>query len=203
MKKHLFLAIGISSLLFFSCKKDEETKTDDNNNNNSANTITDSRDGKVYKTVSISGQTWFAENLRYTGGTHYCYNGEDDSCASTTSGVFYDSLAATTACPSGWHLPSDAEFRLLEHNIGMSDADTALTGNRGDGTALKSGGSTGFNVSVYPGQINGTNSNSAGDQVNYWLTKGYSRQLRVSTSTINRYQYTYSVRKFCIRCIKD
>jgi uncharacterized protein (TIGR02145 family) len=140
--------------------------------NNSANTITDSRDGKVYKTVSISGQTWFAENLRYTGGTHYCYNGSNDSCASATSGVLYDSITALSACPSGWHLPSDAEFRLLEHNIGMSDVDTAMTGDRGDATPLKVGGSSGFNISVYPGLINGTTSFQGGTTANYWLTRG-------------------------------
>ncbi len=31
----------------------------------------------------------------------------------TTYGVLYNWVAATTACPTGWHLPSDAEWTIL------------------------------------------------------------------------------------------
>jgi uncharacterized protein (TIGR02145 family) len=49
----------------------------------------------------------------------YNYNGTDVATAKsqtnyTTYGVLYNWSAALTACPSGWHLPTDAELNTLE-----------------------------------------------------------------------------------------
>ena len=48
-----------------------------------------------------------------------------------TYGVLYNWNAALTACPTGWHLPSDAEWKQLEMYLGMSEAEANATECRG------------------------------------------------------------------------
>src|SRR5690554_3672892 len=99
--------------------------------------FTDPRDGNVYQTVSIGNQVWMAENLKYlpsvvgpatvseTTAYYYVYgyDGTDVTAAKatanyTTYGVLYNWPAAMNACPTGWHLPSDAEWTELTDYLG-------------------------------------------------------------------------------------
>ncbi len=120
------LLIGsiVSSVMLSSCKKDDnnggETKPE-------TGTFTDSRDNKTYKWVKIGNQVWMADNLAYTGSgivhkpdivdwmdINAGYNGwcyyETDTSLEKKYGVLYQWDAAKEACPSGWHLPTQAEW---------------------------------------------------------------------------------------------
>lgn len=109
---------------------------------NGDGTITDSRDDKVYKTVTIGEQVWMAENLAYLPSVNrtdsisqddpyyyvYGYSGEVVSTAIAqpnyaTFGVLYNGPAALIAAPKGWHLPTEAEFKELELHLGLSADD--------------------------------------------------------------------------------
>lgn len=106
----------------------------------------DTRDGQTYKTVKIGDQTWMAKNLnyRYNEGSakSYCYGNRADLC--TKYGRLYTWAAAIDSvqiykdtkeqcgdgqwcklpekvrgvCPSGWHLPTKAEWDMLITTVG-------------------------------------------------------------------------------------
>lgn len=116
--------------------------------------FTDPRDNETYATVSIGGQTWMAENLRYASAVSWV-----NPTSPSIYGRFYSWSVAQTACPQGWHLPTDEEWNTLEANMGCTGIygnvnDVLTRGDHGEGmksnTGWLDGGNgnnqTGFNV---------------------------------------------------------
>jgi uncharacterized protein (TIGR02145 family) len=112
---------------------------------NAQQTVTDI-DGNIYQTVTIGSQKWMKENLKtthynngdsisttfpetmdYSGEStpkyQWAYDGKDSLAA--IYGRLYTWYTATdnrNVCPTGWHVPSDAEWTTLTNYLGGESA---------------------------------------------------------------------------------
>ncbi len=107
--------------------------------------------GQTYETVIIGTQIWMAENLNYETANSWWYN--NSSANGNVYGRLYTWEAALNACPSGWSLPSDEQWKQMEMALGMSQSETDDTGWRGTNEGEKMKSTSGWNDSG-----NGTNS---------------------------------------------
>ncbi len=110
-------------------------------------TFIDKRDRHEYKWTKIGEQIWMAENLAYDTNSDRdkywfdCSVGyEFDESLEKIYGRLYNWETALKVCPSGWHLPTDDEWKTLELAIGMSQLEVDKVGARGtnEGAKLKS-----------------------------------------------------------------
>ena len=200
-----------------------------------ATTMTDSRDNKEYKITTIGNQVWMAENLAYlpavssaaefaADASHYGvygYEGNDVDAAKAednyaTHGVIYNGYVVVNedVCPSGWHVPTDDEWKELEMAVGISADDIGDLGvNYGAESIAKLlstswGGGTddfGFNV-LQSGRLY-NNTFSALDVKAFLWSKTLEDETnliyRIMTSNgIKRNKKTFS-NGYSIRCVKD
>jgi uncharacterized protein (TIGR02145 family)/uncharacterized repeat protein (TIGR02543 family) len=189
---------------------------------------------ETYKSVVICGQTWMARNLNYAAdGRGKCPPNISGGCA--VYGRRYDwatamelpsncnSSSCTSQvgvkhkgiCPSGWHIPNEAELSTLvsnvESNKGCTDCAAkhlkATSGwDDGSGNGLDS-----YGFAALPGGIGGPPDWKDTDigAIGHWLSStdnasgvhswsmGYSRDYVRLAEIFNK------VNLFSVRCVKD
>ena len=114
--------------------------------------LTDTRDGKTYRTVRIGDRRWMAENLNFRTGNSVCSGNNESNCQKY--GRLYDWNTARTACPAGWRLPANQDWNDLVQAAGGDAAGNSLkskTGwhDRNDGSS--GNGADEFDFSAMPG----------------------------------------------------
>jgi uncharacterized protein (TIGR02145 family) len=226
MKKLFYLII----LLFFSsCEKEPKLTLN----------VCKDGDGNIYKVVTIGTQTWTAENMKtttYNDGTFitenrdiwnlpnpfYCHVLNDAG----NSEILYNWYVVNTGklCPIGWHVPTDAEFKVLEMFIGITQKDVDTTGWRGtndEADKLKAthgwAGNYNTGIDLYGFAAVGTgyrfyngNFEHIGEQTSFWTStentqanypSAWIREINWGKG-INR-GYTFKTNGFSVRCIKN
>ena len=222
------------------------------NRNISYGTMTDI-DGNTYKTVTIGTQTWMAENLKvtkYNDGTSIPNVSENTLWASVTTGALcdyentpsnseiygkmYNWFAVNTGklAPSGWHVPSDEEFSVLENYLianGYNYDNTTNDNKIAKALASSSGwenstsiGSIGNNDYPEKRNASGFTALPAGSRygigdfsnirfyAGWWsstevdTTRAYARGINnINTNVFRGTKSGYKNSGFAIRCIKN
>jgi uncharacterized protein (TIGR02145 family) len=67
--------------------------------------------GITYKTIQFGPYTWMAENASYSTDNSTCYDNKSGNCKEY--GVLYDNMFPEEACPEGFEIPSEADFKYL------------------------------------------------------------------------------------------
>ena len=203
-------------------------------------------DGNSYDTVHIGTQVWMKENLRvsrYRNGDPipsvtnsstwsnlssgaWCWYNHDSVAYNQLYGKLYNwhtMVDSRQVCPTGWHAPSDAEWKALEMYLGMTQAQVDSSLHRGttEGGKLKSTGTTQWhapntgatnqvNFTALPSGYAGINQEfgGLGIQSTFWTSTNvntstsYNRTIRYDMSTISRSNSTKTA-GYAIRCVKD
>lgn len=128
--------------------------------------IVDSRDGFVYKTVKIGNQVWMAENLNYRGsngwraGNFYDWLSAIDSaalandpdnpqrCSSDRTCSIPDTVQGR--CPDGWHLPTKEEWETLFDAVGGQSTAGKILRSQSGWEGDSANGTDDFGFSALP-----------------------------------------------------
>ena len=188
-------------------------------------------DGNNYTTVQIGAQVWMAENLnvgtRINGSVDqtnnsiiekYCYDDNEANC-NTYGGLYQwdESMQYSTTpgvqgiCPTGWHLPTDAEWTTLTTYLGGENIPGAKMKETGTIHWLSPNtgatNSSGFTALPGGGGFNGSFVSLALGAF-FWSSLGVSSTKAWYRGLFNFYKgvdrkYYYKTYGFSARCVQD
>jgi uncharacterized protein (TIGR02145 family) len=204
---HTYALVGIGTQCWFA-----ENLRSDNYLNGDAipGNLTDAQ----WTSTSIGAQTVYGE------GGSAVYDGSSDEVANlATYGRLYNWYAVNDSrglCPSGYHVPSDAEWMTLEMALGMTSSQANSTGWRGtdQGTQMKTplwGGTNFSGFSALPGGYRNylySYFGSQGNNGHWWSSSpnganAWYRDLFSGYSNVSRYGDFSTRNGFSVRCVRD
>lgn len=179
-------------------------------------------EGNKYKTVKIGTQVWMAENLKttkYANGEQIArelYSFADaNPLLKNEYGLFY--IWSTTqdsrnVCPTGWHVPTDPEWTVLDNFLGGESVSGSKLREKGlthwDAPNLNATDEVGFR-SLPIGQLEGDGSHSFfGFRAYYWTSTVFDQyyawfRWHDSNYVQNNRQYYDRRGGAAIRCVKN
>ncbi len=199
--------------------------------------ITDA-ENNTYKTVTIGTQTWMAENLKvtkYNDGTAIPNITDNTQWSNLTTGAwsYYNNDVANNAkygklynwyalskisngnknvCPTGWHVPTDAEWTVLTDYLGGESVAGGKMKEVGT-TSWNSPNTDATNTSLFTGLPGGYRYNSGGygsiGNDGYWWSSTENNTYYAWYRTLfNVHGDTYrnsNYKKFglSVRCLRD
>ena len=234
------IVMGLGLVLTNSCEKDDPVII----------TVTDI-DGNDYTSVIIGTQEWMVENLKTTkyrngdliGTTNpydkdimqedtpkyqWAYDGNESHVA--TFGRLYTWYSATDSrniCPTGWHVPTDAEWTTLTDYLTSNGygyegngpdiaksmaAKSSWTENATAGTVgndRASNNSSGFTALPCGGRIGAGLFSSIGDvgiwcsSTKYGYTNSYVRYIVSNKNYVESIEVADNRNGFSVRCVRD
>lgn len=191
---------------------------------NPVDTMTDPRDGQSYPVRQYGKQIWMVQNLFHETSGSLPIRSQSGNVV-VEFGLLYPYADATGACPPGWHLPSDAEWKVLEKNIGVPENDldkTAFRGNPAGGrmkepgtrlwlseSASHSSNSSAFTV-IPSGwfRIEKKEFTDAGTCAGFWAASDdrgtiYARFFYAGSDAVSRNNQGVNLLMLSVRCLKD
>jgi len=215
--------------LFISCGYDRDNPHDPDGVNYIGKVSSRGNNIANYKTVQIGDQVWMAENLDYDVSGSRCYN--DNLAACNKYGRLYDWATAMALpsscnnysscasqisakhkgiCPSGWHIPSDADWDVLINFVGgSSTAGKYLKAT--SGWSSNGNGQDKYGFSALPGGYGGSSGGFYGvGYSGYWWSSSeygsyylaYYRDMGYSYEGVG-YYYDFKDILLSVRCLQD
>lgn len=177
-------------------------------------TIVDSRDAHIYRTVKIGDQQWMAENMNY-GVYEDCFDAQgdrcvDDTCSCTKYGRLYTWLSAIDdLCVQGWRLPTKEDFEKLFVTVGGDSIAGRMLKSMSDWKSDNNGVDS-FGFTALPAGYRFTSGGSYGvyNNADFWCSTESTHQKAyyVNLNYKNDSAIISEAGKsegFSIRCVKD
>lgn len=157
--------------------------------------FTDERDGNVYGYLKIGTYTWMAENLRYYFNTYtycdsylsctlYLQNDHQDSVYYYKVGLKYSSSQKDSACPAGWHLPSNDEWNDLLA-VPASKGDLLARDGIWNNAIMSPTNATGFTMVASNRGVGGSQEPGSGSEAQFWSSDRLTvEEVRIDTTVV-------------------